>query len=61
MACDGVWDEVSDQMAVDVMLTCGDPDNLTLAGFAVRDRAYVCGSDDNISVLVLRRKQQQNV
>jgi len=54
LACDGVWDEVSDQMAIDMITAEGD--NLTRAAYTVRDKAYLYGSDDNISVLLLSRK-----
>jgi len=31
-------------------------DDPTLASFALRDKAYLYGSDDNISVLILKKK-----
>jgi protein phosphatase PTC1 len=50
MACDGVWDMVSDQMAVDSVAVCADPH---LSATTLRDRAFLSGSTDNISVLVI--------
>jgi len=51
LACDGVWDEVSDQMAVDICLKEPDPHK---AALKLRDTAYALGSDDNISVMIIK-------
>jgi len=57
LACDGVWDEISDQRCVDILISYQSSDPpLTQAAFAVRDKAYVYGSDDNISVMLLKTK-----
>jgi len=53
LACDGVWDEVTDQHAVDIVMGHKDP---TRAAFSLRDKAYAYGSDDNISVMLLKLK-----
>jgi len=55
LACDGVWDEVSDELAVEVVATESDP---TLASCKLRDYAYLLGSDDNISVMVIQLKKK---
>ncbi len=51
IACDGVWDVLSDQEAVDIVrkeITKGP----FWAAQRLRDTAYLLGSDDNISVIV---------
>lgn len=49
MACDGVWDMVTDQLAVD-SVAASDPH---LSATTLRDRAFLSGSTDNISVVVV--------
>lgn len=51
MACDGVWDKVSDAEAVSIVAPISDPEK---AAIKLRDWAYFKGSDDNISVIVVR-------
>jgi len=55
LACDGLWDVISDEEAVSIALQASDPEK---AAVALRNKAYKEGSTDNISVLVidLRRK-----
>jgi len=53
LACDGVWDEVKDSIAVDLVR---DEKNPFLASCKLRDYAYLLGSDDNISVIIVRFK-----
>lgn len=53
LACDGVWDEISDQMAVDIVRS---EKNAHKASLKLRDYAYAMGSDDNISVIVIQFK-----
>jgi len=54
IACDGLWDEVSDDEAVALLAGETDP---FLQSAKLRDMAYLLGSDDNISVaVVLLRK-----
>ncbi|KAL6075956.1 PPM-type phosphatase domain-containing protein [Balamuthia mandrillaris] len=57
LACDGVWDEVSDEQAVAIVRTETDP---FLMSAKLRDYAYLLGSDDNISatVVLLKKKPQ---
>jgi serine/threonine protein phosphatase PrpC len=55
LACDGVWDEVSDERAVEIVMAEADP---FLACAKLRDFAYALGSDDNISVMILHLKEQ---
>lgn len=53
LACDGVWDVVSDQQAgaivADVLAGGGTCEH---AATVLRDMAFALGSDDNISVIV---------
>jgi len=53
-ACDGVWDMVSDELAVTIvknsLASNSDP---TLAAVTLRDFAYLLGSTDNISVVII--------
>jgi len=51
LACDGVWDELSDQEAVDLVRSESD---LYRASVKLRDYAYLFGSEDNISVVIVR-------
>ena len=51
IGCDGVWDEVSDQVAVEQAMLERDP---FIASCRIRDLAYSLGSDDNISVIVVQ-------
>jgi serine/threonine protein phosphatase PrpC len=53
MACDGLWDVMDDQYAVDVARSIEDPRR---AAVRLRDLAYQTGSTDNISVTVVRIK-----
>lgn len=53
LACDGVWDELDDQTVVDEVRKEA---NATAASMRVRDLAYLVGSDDNISVVVVNLK-----
>lgn len=55
-ACDGVWDEVSDDVAVRVVRKAleefdGDVDK---ACIKLRDWAFMAGSGDNISVIIIK-------
>ena len=49
LACDGVWDVISDQEAVDTIASEIDP---LAAAKLLRDRAFELESNDNISVIV---------
>jgi len=51
MGCDGVWDIFSDQEAVDLLIDIKNPEK---AAAVLRSSAYVAGSKDNISALVIR-------
>ncbi|EGG14657.1 hypothetical protein DFA_10915 [Cavenderia fasciculata] len=51
IACDGVWDIVSDEDAVDLVSAISDPNR---ASETLRDFAYQLGSTDNISVMVVK-------
>eukprot|EP01090_Pellita_catalonica_P017942 TRINITY_DN5590_c0_g1_i1.p1 TRINITY_DN5590_c0_g1~~TRINITY_DN5590_c0_g1_i1.p1 ORF type:complete len:368 (+),score=66.55 TRINITY_DN5590_c0_g1_i1:88-1191(+) len=48
LACDGVWDVISDQRACEIVAGETDP---SVMARKLRDYAYLCGSDDNISVI----------
>ena len=50
-ACDGVWDVLSDQQAVDAVLAQGP--RYDKGATALRDLAYLHNSDDNVSALVV--------
>lgn len=50
LACDGVWDVMKDQEAVDLIATEIDP---LVAAKKIRDKAYEKHSQDNISVIVV--------
>jgi len=57
LACDGVWDVLSDQEAVEIVARAnGDP---ARASTRLRDAAYLLGSDDNISVIVVNLKPKK--
>jgi len=53
MGCDGVWDEVDDQRAVDLL---GADRNPFLMSSKLRDYSYLLGSDDNISANIILLK-----
>eukprot|EP01104_Vermistella_antarctica_P007707 TRINITY_DN188_c3_g1_i1.p1 TRINITY_DN188_c3_g1~~TRINITY_DN188_c3_g1_i1.p1 ORF type:complete len:1205 (+),score=279.57 TRINITY_DN188_c3_g1_i1:448-4062(+) len=53
LACDGLWDTVTNQEAID--LARSEP-NPYLAAMRLRDRAYLTGSTDNITVAVVHLK-----
>lgn len=50
MACDGLWDVVSDEKAVKIALSCSTAHE---AAKKLKERAYNLRSRDNISVLVI--------
>jgi len=51
LACDGLWDKLSDEEATKIVSPISDPEK---AAARLRDIAYGEGSDDNISVIVIR-------
>lgn len=51
LACDGVWDEIDDQRAVDIVKS--EIQNPSLAATKLRDLSYCQGSDDNIRFVFL--------
>eukprot|EP01133_Synstelium_polycarpum_P004384 gene4384-5129_t len=55
VACDGVWDEISDQAACDIVSGCS---SMTIAAQKLRDFAYFKGSDDNITVIIIDLKAE---
>jgi len=54
LACDGLWDMLSDQQAVDLIQEERHPAH---AAALLRDYAYLLGSTDNISVIVIKIQQ----
>ena len=52
IGCDGVWDVLTDQMAVDAVLSLA-PHHYTKGAAALRDLAFLHGSTDNISAMVV--------
>eukprot|EP01087_Luapelamoeba_hula_P009276 TRINITY_DN2387_c0_g1_i3.p1 TRINITY_DN2387_c0_g1~~TRINITY_DN2387_c0_g1_i3.p1 ORF type:complete len:884 (+),score=128.56 TRINITY_DN2387_c0_g1_i3:162-2813(+) len=59
IACDGVWDEVQDQEAVDVLKHVAASKDPFLTSATLRDYAYLQGSDDNISAVVIFLKPRK--
>lgn len=51
LACDGVWDVLSDEEATSIVAPIANPE---IASRRLRDEAYARGSTDNISVMVIR-------
>ncbi|KJE88716.1 AGC protein kinase [Capsaspora owczarzaki ATCC 30864] len=51
LACDGLWDVVSYELAVEIARSVPDP---VSAAKKLRDLAYLYGSEDNISVVVIK-------
>eukprot|EP01116_Phalansterium_solitarium_P020835 TRINITY_DN627_c0_g1_i1.p1 TRINITY_DN627_c0_g1~~TRINITY_DN627_c0_g1_i1.p1 ORF type:complete len:621 (+),score=214.55 TRINITY_DN627_c0_g1_i1:221-2083(+) len=51
MACDGLWDMINDKEAANMIAGIADPEK---AAIRLRDHAFQQGSDDNISVIVIR-------
>ena len=52
IGCDGVWDALTDQEAVDAVLQ-HSPTDLTTGATTLRDLAFLHGSTDNISAIVV--------
>ena len=50
MGCDGLWDMISNEKAVELIQNCHSP---AAAAVKLRDYAYTLGSTDNISVIVI--------
>lgn len=55
IACDGVWDEVDDDKAVELAHEVESRDPFVIS-CRIRDYAYLLGSDDNISVITVLLK-----
>jgi serine/threonine protein phosphatase PrpC len=53
LACDGVWDEIEDQMAVDIVAM---EKERYQGACRLRDYAYLLTSEDNISVIIVDLK-----
>lgn len=53
-ACDGVWDVISDEAACRIVAS--ESDDILKASMKLRDFAYLFGSQDNISVVILKFK-----
>lgn len=56
IACDGVWDELEDNQATEIVALESDP---FLAASKLRDASYLAGSDDNISVIIARLEKSK--
>ncbi|EGC40334.1 hypothetical protein DICPUDRAFT_74095 [Dictyostelium purpureum] len=54
VACDGIWDEISDQQACNIVLNSS---SIEEACNKLKDFAYFSGSDDNISVVLIKLKK----
>lgn len=55
LACDGVWDMCSDEAACNIVALEIDKDPIA-AAVRLRDMAYLFGSADNISVILIKFK-----
>lgn len=55
IACDGVWDEVDDDTAIELAEQVESRDPFVIS-CRIRDYAYLLGSDDNISVITVLLK-----
>jgi len=55
LACDGVWDVLSDEQVVTLVSQMDSPDR---AAEVIRRTAFTRGSDDNISVIVIFLKDR---
>lgn len=53
LGCDGVWDVLSDQQAVDIVRKRTPAGEATEGAAALRDLAFLHGSTDNISAMVV--------
>lgn len=51
LACDGVWDVITDEEATSIVAPISNPEE---ASRRLRDEAFLRGSTDNISVMVIR-------
>jgi len=51
IACDGLWDMLTDKRAAEICQRQATPSR---ASAVLRDFAYMLGSDDNISVIVVK-------
>jgi serine/threonine protein phosphatase PrpC len=62
IACDGLWDVISNQKAIEIVDKYVEPGK---SAAALRDYAHLMGSADNISVIVfkfdLERKEYNNI
>lgn len=54
LACDGIWDEVEDADAIKIVDPLVQEGDLFKAASKLRDLAYCAGSDDNISVMIIK-------
>lgn len=54
LACDGVWDEIEDADAISIVDPIVQEGDLSRAASTLRDMAYSAGSDDNISVMIIK-------
>lgn len=54
LACDGIWDEIEDADAVSIVDPLVAEGELFKASAKLRDLAYCAGSDDNISVMIIK-------
>lgn len=54
LACDGIWDELSDIQATLVVDDLVAKGKMDLAAQKLRDTAYASGSDDNITVMIVK-------
>lgn len=61
LACDGLWEVLSDQEAVDIAVDMIKNHDVEKAATRLRDVAYSRGSNDNITVMVLMFLDQYDI
>lgn len=54
LACDGLWDVISEQESIEIASPLIRNYNTEVASKRLRDVAYARGSTDNITVLVIK-------
>jgi len=55
IGCDGVWDEITDEEACEIIQTSlKNGGDVYKSSAVLRDYAYLLGSDDNVSVILIK-------
>eukprot|EP00020_Sapocribrum_chincoteaguense_P002865 CAMPEP_0170752724 /NCGR_PEP_ID=MMETSP0437-20130122/12116_1 /TAXON_ID=0 /ORGANISM="Sexangularia sp." /LENGTH=929 /DNA_ID=CAMNT_0011091803 /DNA_START=26 /DNA_END=2815 /DNA_ORIENTATION=- len=53
LGCDGIWDVITDEQAVDLVREFATKESLQAPAVALRDYAYSAGSTDNLSCIIV--------